>query len=147
MLPPFYSDSASFYKRKTGFDKSLPGFLYLQGVQGKGEKFFKFGVSNDWPEKRTAAINVDSPYLHTLVEWWCFEVGGAALDLETACKREFKMFLPKRRFDGRTETFSREQVAIFYQLVKKAVVKSQGRVTQWRGEKLQRFVRCMEVTQ
>ncbi|WP_237062477.1 GIY-YIG nuclease family protein [Microbulbifer zhoushanensis] len=145
-LPPFYPDGKSYYKSKTGINISLPTFLYLQGVKGKGEKFFKFGISNDWPEKRTAAINIDSPYKHELVEWWCFEDGQFALDLELELKKEFKSYRPRRRFDGRTETFSRESVGVFYLFIRRSIMESGGRLVQWRSEGLSRYVRCMNVT-
>lgn len=111
-LPPFFTPE-SYYLATGGFKPDLPGFLYLQSVSGNSQRFFKFGISNDWPEKRCRQINAKSPYKHILKDWWCFERGSVAQEIESKCKKFFKDYQPKLPFDGHTETFGYRSIDIF----------------------------------
>lgn len=107
-IPPFMSKN-DYYSSASGFKENIPGFLYIQSVYDRDNKFFKVGISNDWPQRRTARINKRSPYTHELLDWWCFQNGSVAKKIESIIKLEFKnTYSAKEKFDGYTESIPEE---------------------------------------
>lgn len=111
-IPPFMTKE-EYYSSSSGFKDNIPGFFYIQSVCDKdGSRFFKVGISNDWPQRRTARINQRSPYNHKLLHWWCFQNGLVAKQVESVIKQEFKhTYSAKKKFDGYTETVPEEALS------------------------------------
>lgn len=73
-------------------------------MSGAGQKFLKYGITNDWPDVRAKLMSLASPHKHEVVDWWCFEDGRVALDIELQLKRLIKPYKVIEKFAGHTET-------------------------------------------
>lgn len=103
IAPPF-QEFDQYYQSTTGYKKEISGFLYIQKVSGAGQKFLKYGITNDWPDVRAKIMSLSSPHKHEVLDWWCFEDGKVALDIETRLKRIVTPYRVVEKFAGHTET-------------------------------------------
>lgn len=103
IAPPF-QDLNQYYQSTTGFKKNISGFVYIQKVSGAGQKFLKYGITNDWPDVRAKLMSLASPHKHEVVDWWCFEDGRVAWDIELQLKRVITPYKVIEKFAGHTET-------------------------------------------
>jgi len=94
-----------------GFDKTKPGYLYIQAINFNWEnEIIKFGITNRNPNSRMREQQRESGGNHLFIATQYFEHGAHALEIEQAIKKEFKDVLNAsvRKFGGSTETMPKK---------------------------------------
>ena len=125
----FKNDQGCATCSDSGFDPSVPAFLYVQSLSiGGAVSSYKFGITNLSPKIRMITQAKSSCYDHELIHVFHDKYGYKIQTLEAGLKQSIECSFVKRcdMPDGYTETVSPQALEELLQLIEKLKKKQQS---------------------